>query len=265
MARAVVASLVAVAHSDVAWADSIAPKCASLLRGVSASGHSDAEIGAFCRAAYTPEMCGAMRTSLGPMPWASSRIDATCEEWNARVQAGSEDRVLMDYDDFQKTLEASANQKAAVGYQMPRNADGTVDLDKACQMKYEQTQTVIRAYYTYMGETTLAPMGPQPSQSGWRGLAPTGPQPSQSAQRELAPTRHPFSQSGRQGLGSRRPQTSRLWAAGRGVVVSVVEDARLAACSALAVLGVAAAVAVGLVRAARAGRRGVPLVESSVE
>jgi len=247
MARAVVASLVAVAHSDVAWADSIAPKCASLLRGVSASGHSDAEIGAFCRAAYTPEMCGAMRTSLGPMPWATAKIDATCEEWNARVQAGSDDRVLMEYDDFQKALEASANQKAIVGYQMPRNADGTVDLDKACQMKYEQTQVVIRAYYSYYGETTLAPQGPQPSQSQQRGAVSARP-----------PTRQ-------RGTLSQRPQTSRLWAAGRRVAVSVVEDARLAACSVLAVLGVAAAIAVGLARAARAGRRGDPLVESSVE
>lgn len=230
MVRAVVASLVAVVQ-----AGSIAPKCASLLRGVSASGHSDTEIGAFCRAAYTPEMCGAMRTSLGPMPWATAKIDATCEEWNARVQAGSDDRVLMDYDDFQKTLEASANQKATVGYQMPRNADGTIDLDKACQMKFEQTQAVIRAYNNYMGETTLAPSQPQPSGSRMRRSQ------------------------------SERPQTSRLWAAGRGVAVSVVEDARLAACSFLAVLGVAAAVAVGLVRAARAGRRGDRLVESSVE
>merc|ERR1719491_2657816 len=87
------------------------------------------------------------------MPWQAARIEETCKKWDAQVQAGSADRGLVSYDDFQKTMESTADTKAQMGYKMPRNRDGTLNLDQAVKMKYQQTQVVVRAYYSYMGQT----------------------------------------------------------------------------------------------------------------
>merc|ERR1712176_194430 len=65
----------------------VAAKCTSLLAGVASSGHSDTEVAAFCRAAYTPEMCGTLRSSLGKMPWSAAKIQEACQHWDARVKA----------------------------------------------------------------------------------------------------------------------------------------------------------------------------------
>merc|ERR1712117_854175 len=46
------------------------------------------------------------------------------------------------------------NQKAQFGYNLPRHQDGTIDMDRSVQMKFEQTQTMIRAYNQYMGYET---------------------------------------------------------------------------------------------------------------
>merc|ERR1712087_300027 len=133
----------------------IAPKCTSLLGGVAASGHSDAEVAAFCRAAYTPEMCSTMRASLGRMPWPAAKIQETCQQWDARVKA--DDRGMMSYDELNQALEHSANHKANVGYNMPRNSDGSVNVDKTVQMKMAQTQSMVDAYNQYMGHSTSVP------------------------------------------------------------------------------------------------------------
>merc|ERR1712190_395681 len=133
----------------------IAPKCTSLLGGVAASGHSDSEVAAFCRAAYTPEMCSTMRASLGRMPWPAAKIQETCQQWDARVKA--DDRGMMSYDELNQALEHSANHKASVGYNMPRNSDGSVNVDKTVEMKMAQTQSMVDAYNQYMGYSTSAP------------------------------------------------------------------------------------------------------------
>merc|ERR1712211_59930 len=52
----------------------LSAKCTTLLGGVASSGHSDTEVAAFCRAAYTPEMCGTLRASLGRLPWPAAKI-----------------------------------------------------------------------------------------------------------------------------------------------------------------------------------------------
>jgi len=127
----------------------IAPKCATLLGGVAASVHSNAEVAAFCRAAYTPEMCSTMRASLGRMPWPAAKIQETCQQWDARVKA--DDRGMLSYDELNQALESSANQKAQLGYNLPRNSDGSVNVDQAVQMKLTQTQSMADAYNQYMG------------------------------------------------------------------------------------------------------------------
>merc|ERR1719410_166784 len=135
--------------------EGVAAKCTSLLRGVASSGHSDAEVAAFCRAAYTPEMCGTLRASLGKMPWSEAKIQDACQQWDADVMT----RGLMSYDELSESLEASANTKAQLGYNMPRNSDGTVNIDQSVQMKLAQTQSMVDAYNQYMGYTTLPPPG----------------------------------------------------------------------------------------------------------
>merc|ERR1719512_607653 len=133
----------------------IAPKCVTLLGGVASSGHSDTEVAAFCRAAYTPEMCSTLRASLGRMPWPAAKIQEVCQQWDARVQADA--RGMLSYDELNQALENSANQKAELGYNMPRNSDGSVNIDGAVQMKLAQTQSMVEAYNQYMGYTTAPP------------------------------------------------------------------------------------------------------------
>merc|ERR1712203_632749 len=72
----------------------LAAKCTTLLGGVASSGHSDTEIAAFCRAAYTPEMCGTLRSSLGKMPWSEAKIQDACQQWDAGVMS----RGMLSYD-----------------------------------------------------------------------------------------------------------------------------------------------------------------------
>merc|ERR1712060_959759 len=132
-----------------------ASNCAAVLGGVASSGHSDAEIAAFCRAAYTPEMCGTLRASLGRAPWPAAKLQQVCQQWAARVRA--DDRGLVSYDEFNQALESSANKKAELGYNMPRNSDGSVNVDGTVQMKMAQTQQMVDAYNQYMGHTTASP------------------------------------------------------------------------------------------------------------
>merc|ERR1712087_162460 len=66
---------------------------------------------------------------------------------------------MLSYDELNQALESSADQKNQLGYHMPRNSDGSVDVDGTVQMKLAQTQVMIDAYNQYMGYST-----PQPSQ-----------------------------------------------------------------------------------------------------
>merc|ERR1719343_1937670 len=150
--------LLLVVPAAAASAGGVAPKCASLLGGVAASGHSDAEVAAICRAAYTPEMCSTMRASLGRMPWSAAKIQETCQQWDARVKA--DDRGMMSYDELNQALEDSANHKSKLGYNMPRNSDGSVNVDATVQMKMAQTQSMVDAYNQYMGYSTPPPPPP---------------------------------------------------------------------------------------------------------
>merc|ERR1712151_510519 len=82
----------------------IAAKCTTLLAGVASSGHSDTEVAAFCRAAYTPEMCGTLRSSLGKMPWSEAKIQDACQQWDAGIKT----RGMLSYDELNQALEGSA-------------------------------------------------------------------------------------------------------------------------------------------------------------
>jgi len=66
---------------------------------------------------------------------------------------------MMSYEELSQSLEESANTKAKLGYNMPRNSDGTVNIDQSVQMKLAQTQSMVDAYNQYMGYTTLPPTG----------------------------------------------------------------------------------------------------------
>merc|ERR1711920_1061807 len=205
----------------------VAAKCTSLLGGVASSGHSDTEVAAFCRAAYTPEMCGTLRASLGRLPWSAAKIQEACQHWDARVKA--DDRGMLSYDELHQALESSANQKAQLGYNMPRNSDGTVNIDGAVQMKLAQTQSMVDTYNQYMGHTTAPP--------------------SQFAARQTQGSDHekavPLSQ-----------EVSGLWTAGHGFVVAATEDTRLLVCGMFAIFAAATVLAARL-RIAGSGRREV--------
>lgn len=150
--------LASFASAASAGAHGVERQCARLLGGFAASGHSDVDLAAYCRASYPTGMCRLMRESLGNQPWASSRISATCGVLDKEVREADlalpTERRMMSYDEFEQTLEASANQKAQFGYNLPRHQDGTIDMDRSVQMKFEQTQTMIRAYNQYMGYET---------------------------------------------------------------------------------------------------------------
>merc|ERR1711972_1084462 len=80
-----------------------------------------------------------------------------CQQWDASVKA--DDRGMMSYDEFNQALENSANHKAKLGYNMPRNSDGSVDVEQTVRMKKTQTQSMVDAYNQYMGYST--PQHPQ--------------------------------------------------------------------------------------------------------
>merc|ERR1712151_927099 len=200
----------------------LASKCTTLLGGVASSGHSDTEVAAFCRAAYTPEMCGTLRASLGRSPWSAAKIQEACQHWDARVKA--DDRGMLSYDELNQALESSANQKAQLGYNMPRNSDGSVNIDGAVQMKLAQTQSMVNAYNQYMGYSTAPPS-------------------------QLRQTLG----SGREEAVPQSQEVSGLWTAGRGIAVAAIEDTRLLVCGMFAIFA-AAVVLTARLRIAGSGR-----------
>merc|ERR1711920_113460 len=117
------------------------------------------------------------------------------------------------------------NQKAQLGYNMPRNSDGSVNIDGAVQMKLAQTQSMVDAYNQYMGYTTAPP-----SQLG--------------------------AGRGREKTVLRSQDVSGLWTAGRGIAVAATEDARLLVCGMFAIFA-GAAVLTARLRIAGSGRREV--------
>merc|ERR1712113_1308809 len=133
-----------------------------------------------------------------------------------------------------QALEDSADQKSKLGYSMPRNSDGSVNVDKTVEMKMAQTQSMVHAYNEYMGYTTAPP-----SQG---------------------------SSKADQAASSLSQDVSGLWTADRGMAATGSEDVRLLICSALAVLAAFAGVAVGL-RITRSDRRAVvvSLLEDALE
>merc|ERR1712151_617469 len=89
------------------------------------------------------------------MGWPAAEIQQACQHWDARVKA--DDRGMLSYDELNQALESSADQKAQLGYNMPRNSDGSVNIDGAVQMKLSQTQSMVNAYNQYMGYSTAPP------------------------------------------------------------------------------------------------------------
>merc|ERR1712087_7188 len=62
------------------------------------------------------------------------------------------DRRAMSYKDFQETLDSCARTKAEYGYNMPRNPDGTVDLDETVRLKFQETQKMGALYNQFYGD-----------------------------------------------------------------------------------------------------------------
>lgn len=129
---------------------SLLARCNELLLGVGQSGSSDDEIAAYCRASYPPVMCRTMHTSLGSLPWQTSSVDSTCKELKSRLDALPADRRAMSYQEVQSALDQSARKKSEMGYDMPKDSAGNVDLDKTVKMKYEQTQKMQKTMTDYM-------------------------------------------------------------------------------------------------------------------
>lgn len=142
--------IVLLAALAMADGEGFVPKCTGLLGGVVASGHTDLEVAAFCRQAYTPDMCSTMRGSLGPMPWPEAKIQMACQQWGGDLE-GSSERDLLTYREFNEALDTSAKKKRELGYRMPRKFDGTVDLDRAVRKKFVETQIIVRSYNAYYG------------------------------------------------------------------------------------------------------------------
>lgn len=129
---------------------SLLARCNELLLGVGQSGSSDEEVAAYCRASYPPVMCRTMHTSLGSLPWQTSSVDSTCKELKSRLDALPADRRAMSYQEVQSALDQSARKKSEMGYDMPKDSAGNVDLDKTVKMKYQQTQKMQKTMTDYM-------------------------------------------------------------------------------------------------------------------
>lgn len=131
-------------------------RCEEMLTGLSLSGNSDMEVAAFCRRALPPTMCRAMRSSLGSLPWQPEHVDQSCRAFESQVRTASlglpKERRMMSYLEFQASLDESAKQKAEFGYTLPRNSDGTVDLDRATKRKLAESQKVSALYNEYFGD-----------------------------------------------------------------------------------------------------------------
>jgi len=129
---------------------SLLARCNELLLGVGQSGSSDEEVAAYCRASYPPVMCRTMHASLGSLPWQTSSVDSTCKELKSRLDALPADRRAMSYEEVQSALDQSARKKSEMGYDMPKDSAGNVDLDKTVKMKYQQTQKMQKTMTDYM-------------------------------------------------------------------------------------------------------------------
>merc|ERR1719414_1266767 len=55
----------------------------------------------------------------------------------------------MSYEDLQSTLNQCMETKKSLGYKIPKNPDGTPDLDKTMKMKQEQTEAMTKAVQDY--------------------------------------------------------------------------------------------------------------------
>lgn len=147
---------VAQVHDDMPQLTQLRSKCSTLLQGIASSGHSDMEVAAFCRAAYPVEMCRTMRSALGSQPWQPARIDSTCKGFEDRVlpellSMTPERRAISlgDIDTLRDGLEQSAEAKRTVGYNMPTNPDGSVDLEETAKQKYMHTQQATSLWNKY--------------------------------------------------------------------------------------------------------------------
>jgi hypothetical protein len=163
MYRSVFASLCVVSVAqEASELGHLGTKCRESVTGLGQRGLNDQEVAAFCRAAYSPDLCSSMRSALGSQPWSEDRIAAACQGWQDRMMpkllSMTPERRAMSLSDLQDTLDQCAEQKSQIGYELPRNSDGSVDMERTAYLKYQQTQQVQAAYNAcmYGGDTELA-------------------------------------------------------------------------------------------------------------
>jgi len=131
MHRSVIASFFAVGAlgEEIPGMDNIGTKCRQVVSDLGQQGISDQEIAAFCRAAYSPDMCRAMRSELGSQPWSQERATSACQGWQdlvlPKLMTMPEERQLETLSDIQDTLDTTAWAKA----------EGRVDMDETAVRK----------------------------------------------------------------------------------------------------------------------------------
>jgi len=160
MYRSVVASFfVAVVAQELPELEQLGAKCQEAVSELGRRGLNDQEVAAFCRAAYSPELCSSMRSALGSQPWSEDRVTAACQGWQDRLLpkllAMPPERRAMSLQDLHDTLDSCANEKAKIGVELPRQSDGRVDFERTVYLKYQETQRVQDMYNQYMNASSV--------------------------------------------------------------------------------------------------------------
>jgi len=132
MAFKVAASLALLLQSARADQDSHR-LCKKMMVGVASTGISDLEISAGCRKSFPPEMCRQMRSTLGNLPWSSSRIDTACAGMEGRAHARKMQEILGQLKDAAKDTvdgvkDAASDAKDAVSDAKDAVHDGAKDM-----------------------------------------------------------------------------------------------------------------------------------------
>jgi len=157
MHRSVIASFFAVGAlgEEIPGMDNIGTKCRQVVSDLGQQGLSDQEIAAFCRAAYSPDMCRAMRSELGSQPWSQERATSACQGWQdlvlPKLMTMPEERQAMTVSDIQDTLDQTSQAKSLVGVDLPRDAEGRVDMEGSVMLKLGLAKKLKGAWLEFNG------------------------------------------------------------------------------------------------------------------
>jgi len=157
MHRSVIASFFAVGAlgEEIPGMENIDTKCRQVVSDLGQQGLSDQQIAAFCRAAYSPDMCRAMRSGLGSQPWSQERVTSACQGWQdlvlPKLMAMPEDRRAVTLSDVQDTLDQTTRAKGLVGINLPKDAGGRVDMEATLLRKAQLSKQWKKAWDEYNG------------------------------------------------------------------------------------------------------------------